>query len=80
MKFETDPRTIRKFLRDDAKSNGGEVGVDTPGKGSRYAIESKSVRSLQTRFNRWVAEKSAKSEGADEVAESDETDEPATDA
>lgn len=60
-KFGTDPRTVRKFLRADAKENGTE----TPGKGSRWEIEAKTVRSLQTRFNRWMDAKNASTEEAD---------------
>lgn len=47
--LDTDPRTLRKFLRDDAKAQG----TTTPGKGSRYAIEKKALRSLRTRFAKW---------------------------
>jgi hypothetical protein len=65
--LDTDPRTLRKFLRADAKANGTE----TPGKGSRYAIEAKQVRSLKTRFNRWIDAKTPKTEEAPEVLESD---------
>lgn len=57
-RFETDARTIRKFLRKDAEVNGTE----TPGKGSRWEIEAKQVRSLQKRFSAWVAETQAASE------------------
>lgn len=59
-KFETDARTLRKFLRSDARAQGTE----TPGKGHRYAIEARQVRSLQKRFNDWVK--------VQEVAETDE--------
>ncbi len=55
-KFSTDPRTLRKFLRSDAKANDTE----TPGKGARYAIAAKDLRSLKTRFNAWNATKAAK--------------------
>lgn len=48
-KFETDARTVRKFLRHDARENG----LETPGKGSRWEIEAKTVRTLQKRFNAW---------------------------
>lgn len=57
-RFETDARTVRKFLRKDARDNGTE----TPGKGSRWEIEAKSVRSLQKRFNAWVAANAEKAE------------------
>ena len=65
--LDTTPRTLRKFLRADAKAQGN----DTPGKGSRYAIEKKAMRSLKTRFNAWQAAQAAKV--ADEAPEVDET-------
>jgi len=49
--FGTDPRTLRKFLRTDARDRG----VATPGKGSRWEIEARSVRSLRKRFDSWIA-------------------------
>lgn len=52
VKLQSDPRTVRKFLRAEAKANGTE----TPGKGSRWAIEAKQVRSLAKKFAAWVAE------------------------
>lgn len=62
--FETTPRTLRKFLRADAKSKG----APTPGKGSRYSIEKRELRSLRKRFNDWHAALEAKR------AEGDSTD------
>lgn len=50
-KLNTTPRTLRKFLRSDAKANGNA----TPGKGSRYAIEGKELKGLQSRFSKWTA-------------------------
>lgn len=47
--LETDPRTLRKFLRADAKAQGTE----TPGKGSRYAIEKRTLPALRKRFAKW---------------------------
>lgn len=55
-KFETDARTVRKFLRKDARDNGAE----TPGKGSRWEIDSKSVASLRKRFIIWSAARAEK--------------------
>ena len=55
-KLDTDARTVRKFLRADAKANGTE----TPGKGSRWEIEAKSIRSLTKRFNDWNAARAEK--------------------
>lgn len=63
LKFETDARTLRKFLRQDARDNGTE----TPGKGSRWEIEAKTVRSLQKRFNIWNDAKNAKLQEATET-------------
>lgn len=86
-KLETTPRTLRKFLRDDAKTQGT---TDTlPGKGSRYSIEAKQVRSLKSRFSKWETAQAeakaeriaAKAETAPETApdEVDELDTPDTD-
>ena len=47
--FGTTPRELRKFLRADAKAQNAQ----TPGKGARYAIAKKDLRSLRTRFNAW---------------------------
>lgn len=43
----TDARTLRKFLRST------ESPIAPVGKGSRYAIERKAMRSLKTRFTAW---------------------------
>lgn len=60
----TTPREVRKFLRADAKANEGT----TPGKGSRYAIEKKSVAGLRKRFAAWdEARKAPAPEGDAEV-------------
>lgn len=61
--WDTDPRTVRKFLR----SNDIRVG-----KGNRHAIEAKDVRKLRKQFDTWVA---AKNEKADEVLEDAEVEE-----
>jgi len=60
-RFDSDPRTVRKFLRSDAKVNGTE----TPGKGSRWEIDSRTVRSLQKRFNSWNDARNATPEDSD---------------
>lgn len=60
--LDTDPRTVRKFLRSDAK----ERGIETPGKGSRWAIEKRELRSMRTRFNKWVAARTPSEEDAAE--------------
>lgn len=43
-RFDSDARTVRKFLR-------SEIG--TVGKGQRWAIEAKQVRSLKAKFAKW---------------------------
>lgn len=63
LKVGSDPRTVRKFLRSQARENGTE----TPGKGSRWEIDSRSVRSLQKRFQLWIDAKNAKTEEATET-------------
>lgn len=47
LEIGTDARTARKFLRSDA-------GMGTKvGKGQRWAIEARQVRSLKTKFSKW---------------------------
>lgn len=68
VRLDTDPRTLRKFLRTHNRANG----ADTPGKGSRWEIEAKQVRSLKKAFIAWTDAKSAKvaaSDISDEVLE-----------
>lgn len=48
----TDPKTVRRFLRADNRSQG----LPTPGKGRQWAIEKKTVPTLRKRFNAWSAE------------------------
>lgn len=48
---DSDARTVRKFLRSEAKANETE----TPGKGSRWEIESKRVTGLKKKFIAWTA-------------------------
>lgn len=52
-KFDTNPRTLRKFLRSDAKNR--DAADTLPGKGARYMIEGKDIKSLQSRFKKWTA-------------------------
>lgn len=80
----TDAKTTRKFLRSVTPRD------EQPGKGSRWAIEGKRVRSLKTQFTRWNAEQEkARAERAAARAEvataaaadvEDVTDEEPTDA
>ena len=60
----SDGRTVRKFLRSDA-GFGKRVG-----KGQRWTIEAKSVRSLKTKFTKWDAAR--KPADSDTVTETDD--------
>lgn len=77
-RFDTTPRTLRKFLRSDMRSQGGTIGPNdsnaphTPGKGARYAIEAKEVKALKGRFDAWVARNAAKGDDGDGDAETTE--------
>ena len=65
--LDTTPKNARKFLRENARENGIEI----PGKGSRWAIEKKSIRSLTAKFNKWnAAQESARAERAAKNADS----------
>lgn len=63
--FETTPRTLRKFLRSP------ESGIESVGKGSRYALPSgkREVNAMRKRFSAW-----------DEARKAPLTDDDATDA
>lgn len=66
-KFETTPRTLRKFLRSDARSRNAADSL--PGKGSRYAIEGKDLAPMRKRFAAWqVAQAQEKAERAAKAA------------
>ena len=66
--FGTTPRTLRKFLRADARAAG--KGDTLPGKGSRYALEKKGLTALKKRFNTWqAAEAEARAARAAKAAE-----------
>lgn len=67
-KFETTPRTLRKFLRADARAN--DRADSLPGKGSRYMIEGKDLASMRKRFKTWTAaEAEARAARAQKAAE-----------
>lgn len=69
--FGTDARTLRKFLR-------SPQGTDSKvGKGARWSIEKKDLRSLRKRFETWTAETEARK--VKEVAALDSADVPETD-
>lgn len=53
-KFGTTPRTLRKFLRSDARANGR--GDSLPGKGARYALEGRDLAAMRKRFGAWQVE------------------------
>jgi len=59
-RFDTDGRTVRKFLRSITPKD------DQPGKGSRWVIEAKQVRSLAKQFKEWEAAKATETD-EDEV-------------
>lgn len=64
----TTPKTLRKFLRADARSH--DAGDTLPGKGSRYAIDRKAVKGLKTRYAKWdAAEKAARAARAQLAAD-----------
>lgn len=67
--FDTTPRTLRKFLR----SN--ESGIESVGKGSRYALPSskREVASLRKRFDAWELAKAPQVDEAPDAPEVDET-------
>lgn len=50
----TTPRTLRKFLRADARAN--DRADSLPGKGSRYAIERRDLKGMKSRFAKWSAD------------------------
>lgn len=71
--FDTTPRNLRKFLR-------SPEGTDSKvGKGARWTIEKRDLRSLRTRFAKWDAAQKAKAtapaddapEGADDAPTAD---------
>ena len=74
----SDARTVRKFLRSITPRD------EQPGKGSRWSIEKKQLRSLRSKFAKWEADaaaaraarEAAKAEDADETTDTpDDTDE-----
>ncbi len=67
--FRTDAKTLRIFLRADAKLRG----LEAPGKGSRWAIEGRELSSMGARFRRWESERAAKAEAKAQEAAQAET-------
>jgi hypothetical protein len=66
--LETTPRNLRKFLRADLANRE----IATPGKGSRYAIEKREVKSLTRRFHAWQEAQLAKKSESDSDNEESE--------
>lgn len=65
IELNTTPRNLRKFLRSE------ESGIASVGKGSRYSIEKRNIRSLKTRFEKWESARiAAKNESNEDSAES----------
>jgi hypothetical protein len=62
-RIETDARTLRKFLRSDANT----TAIAPVGKGARYAIEAKVMRSLTKQFQAWDAARTPADAPADGV-------------
>lgn len=62
--LDSDARTVRKFLR----SNESGIAGNAPGKGGRWAIEAKLVRSLKGKFAKWDAAQRAEREAARNAA------------
>lgn len=57
----TDPRTARKFMRSVTPADAH------PGKGARWSIEKREVRSLKSKFAKFEADRAPAPEVADEV-------------
>lgn len=67
----TDPRTLRKFLRADAR----ERGIESPGKGARWELkgDARSLTAMRKRFVAWSdAQLAARAAAADDATESDD--------
>lgn len=67
--LKTDARTLRKFLRAVTPKD------DQPGKGSRWSIEKRQLRSLRKQFSEWQAAKETEAEATDAAADIVEEDE-----
>ena len=62
--LDTDAKTTRKFLRSITPKE------NQPGKGARWSIEGRQVRSLKSQFARWdAAQKAARAERAQKAAD-----------
>lgn len=56
--LDATPRTTRKFMRDVTPEDAH------PGKGGRWAIEKREVRSLKSKFSKWAEERAREAEEA----------------
>jgi hypothetical protein len=65
-RLDTTPRTARKFLRATFEKE------DQPGKGGRWSIEAKQVRSLTAKFKTWQDEHTRPVAEEDDVPETDD--------
>lgn len=61
--WDTDGRSVRKFLRSITPKD------EQPGKGARWAVEAKSLRSLKKEFDAWVARKAEAAQKEDNPLE-----------
>lgn len=61
--IEATPRDARKFLREVTDSEA------QPGKGGRWAIEKRDIRSLRSKFTKWDADRKVVANDAEEAAE-----------
>lgn len=64
--IEATPRDARKFLREVTPEDA------QPGKGGRWQIEKRDVRSLRSKFTKWDEARKAPVDDAEEPAEGDE--------
>lgn len=51
IELDTDPRTLRKFMRSDASP------IPAVGKGSRYEIARRDLRTIKSKFAKWNADR-----------------------
>lgn len=65
VELNTDGRTVRKFLRSITPKE------DQPGKGSRWAIEKRQVKSLSKKFSAWDEARKPAEEPTDEVEDAE---------
>ena len=84
IRFQTDAKTLRRFLRASAGQEGGFLaakGYQAPGKGSRWAIKGADMSGLRGAFNRWAADEAkARAERAAKAAQEAETEAQETEA